>query len=225
MNPPINRKLAVLLVSAAVLLLGAGILAGAASDVPLVHATACAAYNGWCGSFFRTATVDVTHVVPAGGGQAYDMPVEPDTGESFNITAYWNTDTTPCVEHSETASVDVSWSGTGWVLSNKTTTTNILDIQLCDEDTCAEEDTHSYGYRLYVKVADPLFLPIRRHNLRQVVFTTTSVDDGYELDTTSCALGAAVSPTSQTFSATDSGTFECGYSCSNSGTTLSITYE
>lgn len=116
-------------------------------------------------------------------------------------------------------------TGTAWVLSNKTTTTNIVDIQVCDEDTCAEEDTHSHGYRLYVKVNDPYWYLSRRYNLRQVVFATTSVDDGYELDTTSCTLGDAVTATSQSFSATDSGAFECGYDCDNNGTTLSITYE
>ena len=47
-----------------------------------------------------------------------------------------------------------------------------------------------------------------------------------ELNTTNCTLGSGVSPTSQTFTQTDNGAFECGYGCSTaSGPPLSITYE
>lgn len=203
----------------------AGFLASTPQLAEVAHAAACKASNGWCLYNYRTAAVDVYHLVPGGGGVGSDTPVEPDTGESIDITAYWNSNNAPCQEVYETASVDVSWSGTGWTLSNKTATTNIVDIQLCGEDTCAAEDTHSYGYKLYVKVNDPVWTGGPVHNLRQVVFATTSVDDGYELDTTNCVLGSAVTPTTQTVSATDSGTFECGYACANNGTTLNITYE
>lgn len=213
----------------AVLALAAGFMAGAPNGVDVVYAAACQATNGVCSGgwpWSRTAAVDVSYLVPnGGGGGTSDMPVEPSGNTTWNITAYWNsTGFLPCYEHSETASVTVSWSGTGWTLSNKNTTTNITDIDICAEDTCSEEDTHSHGYRLSAEVGDALWLG-RTHNLRQVVFATTAVSDGYELDTALCELDDAVTVTSQSFSATDSGTFECHYSCDNSGTTLDITYE
>jgi hypothetical protein len=107
-----------------------------------------------------------------------------------------------------------------------TTTTNIVDIDICDKDTCAAEDTQSHGYELIVDVRDPVVAGVMVYNLRQVVYTTTSVDDGYELDTTSCTLGSSVSPTSQTFTQTDSGAWPCAYSCAAAaGPSLMITYE
>jgi hypothetical protein len=199
----------------------AGFLAGAPNAANTVYAAACKGMNiPLCLQGYRTAAVDVQHVVPGG---VSDTPVEPDDGETWNITAYWNTAVPPCLEQSETASATVSWNGAGWSLSNKSTTAHILDIDVCDtNDWCDTEDTHGYGYRLIAKVVDPLPLA---YNLRQVVFATTSVDDGYELDTSNCTLGSSVSPTSQSFSATDLGAWECGYSCSSSGTSLQITYE
>ena len=74
-------------------------------------------------------------------------------------------------------------------------------------------------------MTDPKVINFVNYNLRQVVFTTTSVDDGYELDTVSCTSSSGVSPKSQTNSATDNSIFECTYSCSYDGTTLQILYE
>jgi hypothetical protein len=199
----------------------AGFLADTPSEVPPAHAAVCQATQGFCLHGYRSAIVDVDHVVPGGTG---GTPVEPDDGESWNITAYWNTNNFPCVERTETATVDVSWNGSDWVLSNESTTTNIFDIELCGSgSSCTAEYTHSYGYRLVAKVYDPVVY--NQYNLRQVVFTTTSVDDGYEIDTSTCTTGDSVSPTSQSFSATDSPTHECGFSCGNTGTTLNLTYE
>lgn len=217
-----SRRTAVIggaLLAFAVLL--AGFLAATPQGTEIVYAAACKASNGYCPPDVRTSAIDVTHVVPGGG--ATDTPVEPDDGESWSITAYWNDTVYPCSEHYETATVDVSWSGTAWVLSNKSTTTNITDIQICNEDTCAEVDTHSYGYRMYVELNDDLALGTT-HHLRQVVYTTTAVDDGAELDASACTLGTSVTPDSQTFSATDSGSFECYYSCDNAGTSIRISY-
>jgi hypothetical protein len=199
----------------------AGFLAATPPGAEIAYAAACKTANGYCPPQVRTASVDVTHLVP---GATSSTPVEPDDGESWSITAYWNDNTLPCSELSETATVDASWSGTGWVLSNKSTTSNITDIKVCNEATCAEVDTHSYGYRLYVELNDTIG-PAGAFNLRQVTFTASSVDDGYELDTSSCTLGNAVEPSYETYSASDTGLFECYYSCSNAGTTLSITYE
>jgi len=58
-----------------------------------------------------------------------------------------------------------------------------------------------------------------------VTFATTSVDDGYELDTSRCTLGSAVSPTSQTFSVSDTGAFECGFDCDVTAPSLLLTFE
>jgi hypothetical protein len=202
--------------------LAVGILAGIPEEVPAVFAAACKYANAYCIAGYRTAAVDVRHGVEGG---ASITPVEPDDGETWSITAFWNTaPPLPCFENQEAASATVSWTGSTWQLSNVTLTANITDIDVCDFQTCDAVDVHSHGYRLVAKVVDP-HLPGGIHNLRQVVFATTSVDDGYELDTSTCTLGTSVSPTSQTFSATDSGGFECGYSCDNSGTNLLITYE
>jgi len=202
----------------------AALLAGFLTSTPQVaevaHAAACKASNGIC-IYNRTAAVDVDHV--AWDGEAYAIPVEAEDGESWTITAYWNTNALPCQEYTESATADVSWSGSGWILSNISTTSNIVDIDICDEQTCGSAiDAHGYGYRLTAEVDDPL---PGAYNLRQVVFTASSVDDGSELNLGTCTLGNSVSPTAETFAATDSGLFECGYSCSNSGTSLAITYQ
>lgn len=224
MFPPFNRfnrrSLVALSVMVAVVALVAGFLVGMPSEVPAVHAAACQPGNGACIPLYRTAAVDVDHAVIDGLSRT---PVQLDDSESWNITAYWNTTILPCQETSETATVDVTWDdATGWTLSNKSTTTNITAINICTiGNDCSEEYTHTFGYRLYVQVNDPL---PGAYNLRQVVFTTTSIDDGFEVDA-SCEAADAVSPTSQTFSGTDSGTFECLYSCDNSGTSVQILYE
>lgn len=58
------------------------------------------------------------------------------------------------------------------------------------------------------------------------VFTTTSVDDGFTIDNSDCSTtSTTVSPTSQTFTATDTGGFECDFACANvTGPTVTITY-
>ncbi len=63
--------------------------------------------------------------------------------------------------------------------------------------------------------------------LIDVTYETTEVDDGYPIvNTTTCALGRAVSPTSQAFGDTDSGTFECDFTCADAtGPTVTIKYE
>jgi hypothetical protein len=160
-------------------------------------------------------------------------PVEPDDGETWNITAYWNTLLPlPCYEHTETASVEVSWNGTAWVLSNKSTTVNILQIDVCDANMeCSqdEETVQAWGYKLIVDMNAVYNDRNGAHHLRQVTYTTTSIDDGYELDPEQCTLGSSLSPDSQTVSKTDTGPFtwisgRCPYGCSVSGATVTIPY-
>jgi hypothetical protein len=192
--------------------------------VPLVHAAACKNPNQTCThpDLTKTSVLDVAHAKSYG---EYVVPVEPDTGESWSITAYWNTEDVPCAERSETATVDVDWTGSSWALSNKSLATNIVDIGLCPlaSLSCTSVGSHSGGYRLVVDVRDPA---VAIYNLRQVVYTTTSVDDGYLLNLASCTLGSDVSPTSQSFSQTDSGSFECELTCSTiTGPSLTIAYQ
>ncbi len=100
-----------------------------------------------------------------------------------------------------------------------------MDILLCPLDalSCENVDGHSAGYRLVVDLRDPVGCCL---NLRQVAYTTTAVDDGHELDLAACRLGSRVSPTSQSFSQTDTGGFECELGCDSiSGPALTIAYQ
>jgi hypothetical protein len=214
-----------------VLVLTVGLVAGfladfSASEVPAVFAWACQPANGACvpSSATKTSALTVEHK------KTNTDPVEPDDGETWNIVAYWNTNTGPCAQYTETASVEVSWDGSDWVLSNKNLTTNIVSISVCDASMECSHDVdgdHAWGYKLIVAINDPLAAGF---NLRQVVYTTTSVDDGYELDTDTCELGSSVSPTTQSFSQTDTGVFtlvggRCPYGCSVTGASVTIIYE
>jgi hypothetical protein len=150
------------------------------------------------------------------------MPVEPGTSETLTVTSYWNTAVPACQEIAENAYVTVSWSGSAWVLSNITTSPNITGLSICSTgNECGSPPAHAYDYRLIAQVNDPL---PGSYNLRAVEFATTVIDDGRVLDPSACTLGAAVSPTSQSFSVTDFGVFECGLSCGNSGASMTILY-
>jgi hypothetical protein len=205
-----------------------GLIVGAGT-APVAEAAACqGAHTPPCGGQdgTRTAVAEVTHADTTGQSVVY---VEPDSGESWSITAYWNTNVYPCDEYTETASVDVDWQtlAAAWGLSNKSTTINIVDIQVCSTGDCSTPSSgHGWGYRLFVDIDEVLIISSKYYTLRQVVFTTTAVDDGNQVDDRNCSLDDAVSPTSQSFSVTDSGSFECAYSCGSvSGPSLTITYE
>lgn len=229
LTPSRNTRLTALSCLAVLgIILSVAILVGDPAAVPSVQAYACQAANlPVCslGDTTRTSSLYVSHAVTGG---ASGTPVQPDDGETWNITAYWNEPPGPpsCAQATETASATAYYTGSGWALSNVTTTTNIVDIDICDKDTCAREDTQSHGYELIVDIRDPIVIVTKPYNLRQVVFTTTSVDGGYELDTAACSLGSSVSPTSQAFTQTDGGPWPCGYSCAAAaGPSLTITYE
>lgn len=216
---PVGRwSLVVMCAAVALTGLLAGFLAGVPAKVPPALAAACKSSNGPCVPGFRTAAVDVSHGVPG----ASVTPVEPDTGEKWTITGYWNSNTVPiCDQLTYTATASVAWTGSGWELSDVATTFGVMDVDICDESTCDKVDLHGYGYRLSAKLRDPN----GSFNLRQVVFEASDVDDGQELDTSMCSLGTAVSPTEASFTATDSGSFACGYSCDEIGASLLISYE
>jgi hypothetical protein len=85
---------------------------------------------------------------------------------------------------------------------------------------------HGWAYTLMADVDDIVNFGVN-YNLRQVVFTTTSVDNGAVVNTGNCTLGSSKSPTSQTFTATDvAADMECSFTCNAvTGTSLTIQYQ
>lgn len=200
-----------------------GFLMGGPSEVPPAYAAACQVANGACTwpDTSKTSTLEVDHFKSA-------TPVEPDS-TTWAITAYWNTALATCYERSETAYVTVSWDGSGWSTSSTTLTAAINAIGVCETpDMCEKVDLHAYGYKLIVDITDPSG-PGNAYNLRRVVYTTTDLNDGNELDTSACSLGSSVTPTADSFSQTDWGPFtpgggSCPYGCSVGGPSVTITY-
>jgi hypothetical protein len=205
-------------VSAATLL--AGFLAGVLVGVPVVQAAVCKVVNPGCNGGLDTTKTAAAHAqyhLYLGGA---DDIIEPTGVTSWSIVSFWNTNVAVCQETTQTATVDVSWnSGTGqFVLSNESTTTNILDIDICQTDICGS--THGWGYTLIVDITDPIILAT--YNLRQVVFTTTSVPDGNLLDSCSSVVRSE-SPTGQTFAGTDN-VWNCAFNCDAGAVQIDLTY-
>jgi hypothetical protein len=194
------------------------------AEVPLARSAACQSANTACpyGDIAKTSALEVDHGVVEG---INFTPVEPDDGETWLITAYWNTPYPSCLEYSETASVVVSWTGSSWSTSNVTTTTNITAISVCTTDTCQAEDTHSYTYKLIVDVNDPVSTV---YHLRKVNYALFSADDGYELDTEECELGNSVTFLDDFAGTDDTGYFNlarCPFTCDVSGASAVLHYE
>jgi hypothetical protein len=221
-----------------------GVLAGLpAGDVPPAYAAVCKDAEARCDFpddvTFTSALEVGHHTAPSYLGTS--TVVQPDDGERWSIKAIWNTDDppTPCLEHSETAYATVSWNGSTWVLSDVSLTANIVDIDICEGDTCDAGGgaEHAWSYKLIVDVndwvqPDPPNGPF--HFLRRVDYTTTAVDDGdLVLDPTrtqgDCYLGSSVSPTTQSVSAYDAPLEwywgRCGYNCTIAGASVTIYYE
>jgi hypothetical protein len=210
-----------------------------------------AAEAQYCGTndcTLHSREVSAITVVHADPGLTSDVPVEPDTGETIDITAYWDTrviDNSPCV-CAQTASagvaVDVVWSdATGW--SATCTGCDALNVPIyrvsvCGVGECASGTSidNGWSYELIVDIAknngtcieDPNGFPNPVAGwLSHVDYATTAVDDGNLIDTTTCTEGLSVSPTSQVFTVTDSGGgFDCNFTCASAaGPTMTITYE
>jgi hypothetical protein len=188
-----------------------------------------------------TSTAHITHY--GWDGDAWAIPVEPDTGETWSVTAYWRTTNTIALpaycrctsEMSSTVTVDVDWSS-GWQASctGCSSTGLIRDVDVCTDDGCGDGYDHSWAYSLIADiqkqngyyscwVQGQEYLASR--TLERVTYTTTSVDDGDEIDTQSCSEDSSVSPTSQSWSTTDSTTFECDFDCDAAGPSLSLRYQ
>jgi hypothetical protein len=215
------------------------LVGGIAGDVPLVFAAVCQGANTVCTppDTTKTSAMTVDHKTTAAyeGGELW---VEPDDGETWEITAWWATaPPAECYQRSETAHVTVSWNGSSWATSNVTTTNNIVDISVCQGDECdaGGGSTHSWQYMLIASINDP-HQGGGGYNLRDVQYETTSVDDGYTIEGAGsveddCYLDASVTPTSQSFSATDDPGLlwlggRCDYDCDVSGGgSVTIYYE
>jgi hypothetical protein len=203
------------------------------TGVPVAYAYKGANFNCPGGDTTKTSALTVTHRTPE-VHEGSSRVVEPDTGETWAITAWWEAGGPPWGQTSQTAYATVDWNGSAWVLSNVQLTQAIVGIGICQVDTCtdSESNTHSWNYKLVVDVKDPE--PVTTYNLREVVYVTTSVDDGYTVEDPThthgyCWLDAAVSPTSQTFTAYDNPAVwdsnRCPYTCYTAGASVTITYE
>lgn len=212
-----------------------------ATDIPLqTPFTADIAYAA-CGTASvcdpsdptETSVLEVTHALVVGQTQTR---AEPDNGETWQITAYWATAaaaTCSCLEHSAQVTADVTWSGSAWSVSCtgcNPTAGPIRSVSICDVDSCSSGgSTHSWVYKLIVDIDHMQSLsclspPLKPTYLARVQYETTTVDDGNVISG-NCTEGSAGTPTSQTFTATDNGSFECSFVCSATGPSVTITYQ
>jgi hypothetical protein len=212
-------------VAVSLMVLCAGVMMGLPRGVAPVQAAACQGTNGPCspGDDTKTAVVNVIHYDVSGIGP---VPVEPDAATSWTITAYWNTEFTTCAEISQQATVDVTWQtiAAAWALTNTVTTANIQSLSVCSTGDCTAGGTaHGWAYKLLGDIDDHVTIGLNTYNLRQVVFSTTSISNGHVLNLPACTLGSSVTPNSQTYSATDSA-WDCNFTCAATGPSLTIQY-
>lgn len=205
--------------------------------VPAAYCVDCQQVNDNCGQndSTKTSAMDVQYVEQAPSEP--DRYIEPDGATSWTIAAYWRTaPPAPCPEYWEAAYVDVTWTGSQWQVSNTTLSNNIVGISVCDGYECdGTSGTHSWNYQLIVDVRDPP-TGYPTYNLKKVVYSTTSVPDGDEIEFTGheyveCdSLGSSVDPTSQGFIGSDEpndkwGSGRCAWSCSVVGGSMTIYYQ
>lgn len=195
----------------------------------------------YCGQFVNcgvdqtvTSALNIYHRVYPGG--VSDDPVQFDDSERVTITAYWSLlnglpDQCSCLyETSSSVTYDVTHSGTGWsgtCTGCSAMSGPIRSVVICDinADNCMSLDG---DYRLNVDInqtngmggGDCTGQP---RYLNRVEYTISNIDDGDDYDGTHCVVGSAVSPTTNSFSATDFGAFECAFSC-EAGPSLTVTF-
>ncbi len=227
--------------------LSVGILALAVSFLGLfgdsdITEAACQAPHGACLDEDSTmAGVIVDHCAAKGVNLVH---VEPDDTDTWFIVATHSTDTgtgnppCDCNDYTSSVTAEVSWTGSDWSVS--CTGCNypngpIMALGVCAVEGCiGVSGTHSWKYRLTARVKQarvnicslgttpPSWTDA---NLHSVKFTTTAVDDGDKIDTSDCSENGAVSPTSQTWTATDFA-FSCNLNCGSvSGPLFTIAYE
>lgn len=232
-----NSRLTGLLAAAACFGLLAGVFAGSPASV---EAQACNLNTHNCNPSDDTVTASaiVSHAYP--DEPPLVIPVEPDTGETWEITATYQLQTggsaCDCDDRTDTVTVDVDWNETtdSWDVS--CTGCNAGDpiqaVSVCHSAGCGSHTTidNAWEYEIIVDVHNNYTFSCGIYNhdgaLQSVDFETTSVDDGDTIRTGNCTEQLAVSPTSQTFSSTDSGPFECLFTCAAAtGTSIVILYE
>jgi hypothetical protein len=219
-SPPLRlpRRLYLLLAATAFALVAG--LASVAVPEPEPAAAACRVAWGGCGGLdlTRTSTLRVDHRETPSG----DL-VEPDTGETWDIDVHYSpAPGVPCVDQITNVTAVVTKAATGWAVScTGCSATNgpVRSIGICDDSSECAVDTHGHAYVLKVDLDMQNGLGA---NLNSVVYTTDSVDDGDTLNSTCGSEVASVSPTSQTFTATDT-TFPCSLDCAQD-TSVTITY-
>ncbi len=233
-----------LVVVAATIVMSAalGLAAGAVTGVvqPPIAVAACGSTNGLVCGFpgYKESAIEVSHV-----RYEADLPyyIEPNTGEDWEAVVWWSSDMTElgcqCQETSHTVTFTVDWNATsktfvavctsGCSAFGPVTTVNVCAIQGCD---LLSNDPHGWRYRVRMSVAQTRpICSTRVAYLNRVVYTTTDVDDGRGI-VYDCDLGSTYTPTSQTFSVTDTGashatgTFPCYPSC-DFATPIEITYQ
>ena len=185
---------------------------------PPVYAACRVGWPGCAGGdLTRTSNLRVAHKV-----DGTDTNVSPDNSETLTIKAAYSPWPGPCNDTIYQATVTVQVTATGWSVSCiGCAAAPFRGIGICDDGQCTNSPENSYQYILKVDLDS--FDVATNKNLRLVTYDTTSVDDG---DTVAdCSRVDAVSPTSQSFSASDT-TFPCSYDCTTSvDTTMTITYE
>jgi hypothetical protein len=210
----------ILAVTGGTVVLLAGFLAGLPQAGPPPVYAACQIAHGTCagGDLTRTGAIQVAHKTTG-----VDW-VEPNTGETWQIDAEWDPSNGICTPVIETGYVTVDWNGSGWTLSNYTPGTDFVHISVCNISGSCAMASGPRAYQLMVDLNDPI---TGGQNLHSVTFTTTSVDGGFAITTNNCTTtSTAVTPTSQSFSATDTGTFECSFACGSvTGASIALTYQ
>ena len=232
------NRLIVLLIAA----LCIGIATGTTNRPPPAALAQSCGLNTACpfgdGTVASSLTVDHAKITMVGELEV-QQPVEPDTGETWQVVAKYRKTSSgtacDCATLTFTASVDVDWNGTGWT-ATCTSGCNAIGgpihaVSVCTTNSCTGTSSHGWGYELMVDVDNNLFaLPCasQANNARlfEVAYGTTSVDSGNLVDTGDCTLDDAVDPTSQSWTATDTGAFECTFTCESvSGPSVTIQYD
>jgi len=180
-----------------------------------------------------TSALDVHHRVHPGA--ITDDPVQLNDDELVTITVYWLTPAAigqcSCSQQvSQSVTIQPTLSGSTW--SGTCTGCNaggpIRDVVICDinSDNCQSLDN---DYRLNVDIDTFFGLvpsgPCSGNALfiNRVEYTITNVSNGDDYDGTNCVVGSAVSPTTNSYSATDFGAFECAFDC-ETGPSLTVTF-
>lgn len=152
-----GRIIVVAAVTVGLIALAAGFLAGVPSGgVPLAYASGTHPANTACpGGNDPTVTSAMTvshHTAPSYLGTS--TVVEPNTGESWRIDAYYYPGALPAGQTLVQAWVDVDWNGSSWVASNITLpgSGEIVSVDVCQTDTCdaGDNSVHSWEYKLTV---------------------------------------------------------------------------